>query len=51
MEIAKWAEKIKGQLDNSIKVFGYFSKYYSGHSPADAILLLDSLARVLKSDM
>ncbi len=48
MEIAKWAEKIKGLLDNPIEVFGYFSKYYSGHSPTDAGLLLNKLGARIK---
>jgi uncharacterized protein YecE (DUF72 family) len=35
-EIKKWAKKIAKHLDNSLEVFGYFSKYYSGHPPTDA---------------
>lgn len=42
-EILELAEKIKGLMNDSIDVFGYFSKYYSGHSPTDAKLLLRSL--------
>ncbi len=38
-----WTEKIKTFLDNSIEVFGYFSKYYSGHPPSDARQLLKLL--------
>lgn len=45
-EIDKWAEKIKGLIDDSIEVFGYFSKHYSGHSPTDAKLLLNSLSNI-----
>jgi uncharacterized protein YecE (DUF72 family) len=43
-EIVGWAEKIKALLTEGVEVFGYFSKYYSGHSPTDAKLLLDSLS-------
>lgn len=45
-EINEWAEKIKGLIDGSIEIFGYFSKYYSGHSPTDAKLLLSSLSNL-----
>lgn len=38
----KWAEKIKLLLER-IEVFGYFSKYYSGHPPTDAKQLLINL--------
>jgi len=40
-EIKDWALKIKGFLDDSIEVFGYFSKYYSGYPPGDVRMLLD----------
>jgi uncharacterized protein YecE (DUF72 family) len=43
-EILKWAKKTKGLIDDRVEVFGYFSKYYSGHSPTDAKLLLISLS-------
>ena len=43
-EIKKWAEKIKSLLAK-IEVFGYFSKYYSGHPPTDAKQILKHLAR------
>jgi len=39
-DIMAWAERIKTFLDNSIEVFGYFSKYYSGYPPSDAKQLL-----------
>jgi uncharacterized protein YecE (DUF72 family) len=39
----EWGEKIKKLLNNQIEVFGYFSKYYSGHPPTDARQLLDIL--------
>jgi uncharacterized protein YecE (DUF72 family) len=42
-DIVTWAEKIKTFLDNSIEVFGYFSKYYSGYPPSDAKQLLQLL--------
>ena len=35
-DIMAWAKKITTFLDNSMEVFGYFSKYYSGHPPSDA---------------
>jgi uncharacterized protein YecE (DUF72 family) len=41
--IEEWANKIKKLLDNQIEVFGYYSKYYSGHPPTDAKQLLDIL--------
>jgi uncharacterized protein YecE (DUF72 family) len=40
------AEKIKALLMDGVEVFGYFSKYYSGHSPTDAKLLLDRLSGI-----
>jgi uncharacterized protein YecE (DUF72 family) len=42
-EIKKWAKKIAKLLDKSSEVFGYFSKYYSGHPPTDAQQLSRSL--------
>lgn len=38
-DIKQWANKIK-TLPNEIEVFGYFSKYFSGHPPTDAKKLL-----------
>jgi uncharacterized protein YecE (DUF72 family) len=38
----EWAEKIK-TISDRIEVFGYFSKYYSGHPPTDAKQLLEYL--------
>jgi uncharacterized protein YecE (DUF72 family) len=35
-----WADRIKHFLDNQTEVFGYFSKYYSGHPPTDVHELL-----------
>ena len=43
-DIRVWAEKVKKFLDDSVEVFGYFSKYYSGHPPTDAIHLLKFLS-------
>lgn len=40
-DIKDWAVKIKGFLDNSIEVFGYFSKSYSGYPPGDVRIMLD----------
>ena len=34
-DIKRWAEKIRG-FPEATPVFGYFSKYYSGHPPTDA---------------
>lgn len=42
-EIRLWAERIIKLLDKTKEVFGYFSKYYSGHPPTDARQLIDSL--------
>jgi uncharacterized protein YecE (DUF72 family) len=33
--IKLWAERIRHFLENQTEVFGYFSKYYSGHPPTD----------------
>ncbi len=38
-----WADRIKPFLDSQKEVFGYFSKYYSGHPPADARELLKAV--------
>jgi uncharacterized protein YecE (DUF72 family) len=40
MQIAAWAERLKPFLEERIKVFGYFSKYYSGYPPGDVKELL-----------
>jgi uncharacterized protein YecE (DUF72 family) len=42
-DIQKWAKRIRGLLDNSIEVYGYFSKFFSGHPPSDAKELLKLL--------
>jgi uncharacterized protein YecE (DUF72 family) len=42
-DIKMWAERIERFLDVQIKVFGYFSKYYSGHAPSDAKQILEFL--------
>ena len=39
-KIKLWADRIKPFLERQTEVFGYFSKYYSGHSPSDAKALL-----------
>jgi uncharacterized protein YecE (DUF72 family) len=44
-EIKKWAKKIQGSAASLKDVFGYFSKYYSGHPPSDAKKLLGFLAK------
>lgn len=40
-DIKAWAHKIKQLVNESVNVFGYFSKYYSGHPPTDAKQLLE----------
>ncbi|PWB56172.1 MAG: hypothetical protein C3F06_01385 [Candidatus Methanoperedenaceae archaeon] len=40
-DIKDWAGRIKGFMDDSIEVFGYFSKSYSGYPPGDVRMLLD----------
>ena len=42
-DIKDWAVKIKGFLEDSIEVFGYFSKSYSGYPPGDVRMLLDQV--------
>ncbi|MGB8779832.1 MAG: DUF72 domain-containing protein [Candidatus Bathyarchaeia archaeon] len=42
-DIKKWAAKISKFLVETEEVFGYFSKYYSGHPPTDARQLVESL--------
>ncbi|MFH0896644.1 MAG: DUF72 domain-containing protein [Candidatus Bathyarchaeota archaeon] len=44
-DITRWVEKIEKFLDHSIEVFGYFSKYYSGHPPSNVAQLLSQLQR------
>jgi len=39
-KIKQWADRLRPFLEKRIEVFGYFSKYYSGHSPSDAKELL-----------
>jgi uncharacterized protein YecE (DUF72 family) len=43
VQIKLWADRIKPFLEKQTKVFGYFSKYYSGHSPSDVKELLSIL--------
>ena len=42
-EIKRWAKKIQGFMESTENIFGYFSKYYSGHPPTDAKKLLGLL--------
>lgn len=42
-DIKNWGMKIKGFVENSVEVFGYFSKSYSGYPPGDVRVLLDIL--------
>jgi uncharacterized protein YecE (DUF72 family) len=39
-QINAWADKLESFLEERTEGFGYFSKYYSGHSPSDAKELL-----------
>jgi uncharacterized protein YecE (DUF72 family) len=39
-DIVAWVDRIRRFLDNSIEVFGYFSKYYTGYPPSDGEQLL-----------
>ena len=41
-DIKEWGAKIRDFLD-SVEVFGYFSKTYSGYPPGDVRMLLDLL--------
>lgn len=41
-DLKKWAQKIMS-LPDEVEVYGYFSKYYSGHPPTDVKQLLDYL--------
>lgn len=34
-KIKGWADKLKPYLQKQTEIFGYFSKYYSGHPPSD----------------
>jgi uncharacterized protein YecE (DUF72 family) len=45
-DIHGWANSIIGLLGKTKQVFGYFSKYYSGHPPTDVKMLLESLKKV-----
>jgi uncharacterized protein YecE (DUF72 family) len=44
-EIRVWADKIN-KLREKVEVFGYFSKYYSGHPPTDARRLVEFVHRL-----
>jgi uncharacterized protein YecE (DUF72 family) len=45
-DIHGWANLIVGLLEKTTQVFGYFSKYYSGHPPTDVKMLQESLKKV-----
>jgi len=45
VDLNEWANKIKIFIDKSLRVFGYFSKYYSGYPPHDAEELLRIIAK------
>jgi uncharacterized protein YecE (DUF72 family) len=40
VQIKQWADRIQSFLDNKARVYGYFSKYYSGFPPSDVSELL-----------
>ncbi len=42
-DIKNWGIKIKGFLEDSVEVFGYFSKFYSGYPSGDVRMLLEIL--------
>ena len=42
-DITQWAGKVKGILDDSVEVYGYFSKNFSGYPPEDVGRLMDLL--------
>ena len=42
-DIKNWGMNIKGFFEDSVEVFGYFSKSYSGYPPGDVRMLLDIL--------
>jgi uncharacterized protein YecE (DUF72 family) len=44
-DLKLWADKIKPFIDEKMKVFGYFGKYYSGYPPHDITALLSDLNR------
>jgi uncharacterized protein YecE (DUF72 family) len=44
-DIHGWANSITRLLEKTTQVFGYFSKYYSGHPPTDVKMLLESLQK------
>jgi len=44
-DIEAWAGRIRLLLDDSMEVYGYFSKYYSGYPPNDASQLLRLLQK------
>jgi uncharacterized protein YecE (DUF72 family) len=44
-DIHGWANPIVELLKKTTQVFGYFSKYYSGHPPTDVKMLLESIKK------
>jgi uncharacterized protein YecE (DUF72 family) len=44
-DIEKWAGIIRKSLNASVEIFGYFSKYFSGHPPTDVRQFLDLLRK------
>ncbi len=39
-DTAEWAGRVRRYLEAGIEVYGVFTKYYSGHSPSDAQLMM-----------
>jgi uncharacterized protein YecE (DUF72 family) len=42
-DLKEWSVRIKDFLQEEIGVYGYFSKFYSGHPPLDVASLLSQL--------
>lgn len=40
-DLAIWLDKLKPIFSKEIVIFGYFSKYYSGHPPSDVFTFLE----------
>jgi uncharacterized protein YecE (DUF72 family) len=50
-KIAEWALRITKFLDDSLDVYGYFSKFYSGNPPTDVEQLLENISQINKSSV
>lgn len=47
-DLKRWAESIKGFLERPVEVYGYFSKFFSGHPPTDVKQLLEYCKIIVK---